>query len=124
MVEKDAKALYKAGERRLGTDEKVFIEIFSERSSAHLAAVSSAYNSMYGNSLKKAIKSETSGYFEFGLVTILQCAENPGRYFAKVLYYINKQIVLVSLMNYLVTLQHNVLLYMAHVCPCPARVRN
>lgn len=85
MVEKDAKALYKAGERRLGTDEKVFIEIFSERSSAHLAAVSSAYNSMYGNSLKKAIKSETSGYFEFGLVTILQCAENPGRYFAKVL---------------------------------------
>lgn len=53
MVEKDAKALYKAGERRLGTDEKVFIEIFSERSSAHLAAVSSAYNSMYGNSLKK-----------------------------------------------------------------------
>ena len=53
MVEKDAKALYKAGERRLGTDEKTFIRVFSERSAAHLAAVDSAYHNMYGNSLKK-----------------------------------------------------------------------
>jgi annexin D len=52
-VEHDAKALFKAGEKRLGTDEKTFIRIFSERSSAHLAAVDSAYHSMYGNSLKK-----------------------------------------------------------------------
>ncbi|XP_027100658.1 annexin D5 [Coffea eugenioides] len=85
MVEHDAKALYKAGEKKLGTDEKTFIRIFSERSRAHLAAVDSAYHSMYGNSLKKAVKSETSGLFEFGLVTILQCAQNPAKYFAKVL---------------------------------------
>ncbi|KAK3019634.1 hypothetical protein RJ639_004996 [Escallonia herrerae] len=84
-VERDAKALFKAGEKRLGTDEKTFRSIFSERSRAHLAAVSAAYHSMYGNSLKKAIKSETSGTFEYALVTILQCAENPGKYFAKVL---------------------------------------
>ncbi|KAL0409060.1 UNVERIFIED_CONTAM: Annexin D5 [Sesamum radiatum] len=86
MAEHDAKSLYKAGEKRLGTDEKTFIHIFSERSRAHLAAVASAYHSMYGNSLKKAIKSETSGNFEFALLTILQCAENPGKYFAKVLH--------------------------------------
>ncbi|KAL0326799.1 UNVERIFIED_CONTAM: Annexin D5 [Sesamum angustifolium] len=86
MAEHDAKFLYKAGEKRLGTDEKTFINIFSERSRAHLAAVASAYHSMYGNSLKKAIKSETSGNFEFALLTILQCAENPGKYFAKVLH--------------------------------------
>ncbi|KAL3502122.1 hypothetical protein ACH5RR_036571 [Cinchona calisaya] len=85
MVEHDAKALYKAGEKKLGTDEKTFIRIFSERSRAHLAAVDSAYHNMYGNSLKKAVKSETSGLFEFGLVTILQCAVNPAKYFAKVL---------------------------------------
>lgn len=48
----DAKTLYKAGEKKLGTDEKKFIQIFSERSRAHLAAVSSAYESTYG-SLKK-----------------------------------------------------------------------
>ncbi|KAI3453213.1 hypothetical protein Pfo_009876 [Paulownia fortunei] len=86
MAEHDAKSLYKAGEKKLGTDEKTFIRIFSERSRAHLAAVSSSYHSMYGNSLKKAIKSETSGNFEFALLTILQCAENPGKYFAKVLH--------------------------------------
>ncbi|KAK9276611.1 hypothetical protein L1049_006146 [Liquidambar formosana] len=85
MVEKDAKALFKAGEKRLGTDEKAFINIFSERSRAHLAAVDSAYHNMYGNSLKKAVKGETSGNFEYALLTILRCAHNPGTYFAKVL---------------------------------------
>lgn len=86
IVSKDAKVLFKAGEKRFGTDEKAFINIFSERSRAHLAAVISAYHDMYGSSLKKAIKSETSGNFEYGLLTILRCAQNPGKYFAKVLY--------------------------------------
>lgn len=53
MVEKDAKALYKAGEKKLGTDENTFIRIFSEKSRAHLAAVSTTYHSVYGNSLQK-----------------------------------------------------------------------
>ncbi|XP_073141227.1 annexin D5-like [Henckelia pumila] len=86
MAEQDAKSLYKAGEKRLGTDERTFIRIFCERSRAHLAAVSSAYNRLYGKSLKKAVKSETSGNFEFALLTVLLCAENPGIYFAKVLH--------------------------------------
>ncbi|CAN4092695.1 unnamed protein product [Withania somnifera] len=85
-VDHDAKALYKAGEKKLGTDEKTFIRIFSERSRAHLAAVSAAYHSMYSRTLKKAVKSETSGLFEFGLLTILQCAENPAKFFAKELH--------------------------------------
>ncbi|ONK61337.1 uncharacterized protein A4U43_C08F28820 [Asparagus officinalis] len=85
MVATDAKALYKAGEKKLGTDEKVFIHIFSERSSAHLAAIASTYHDAYGSSLEKAVKSETSGLFEFGLLTILRCAENPAKYFAKLL---------------------------------------
>lgn len=53
MAEKDTKVLYKAGEKRLGTDEKTFVQIFSERSAAHLAAITSYYHSMYGHSLKK-----------------------------------------------------------------------
>ncbi|PIA29923.1 hypothetical protein AQUCO_05800180v1 [Aquilegia coerulea] len=85
-AENDAKVLFKAGEKRIGTDETAFIHIFSERSSAHLAAVSAAYKSMYGSSLEKAIKKETSGNFEFGLLTILRCAENPAKYFAKSLH--------------------------------------
>lgn len=86
MVEKDAKALFKAGEKKLGTDENTFIHIFSGRSRAQLVAVDSAYHNFYGNSLKKVVKKETSGNFEFALLTILQCAHNPGKYFAKVLH--------------------------------------
>ncbi|KAG5058952.1 hypothetical protein JHK86_013948 [Glycine max] len=85
MAEKDTKVLYKAGEKRLGTDEKTFVQIFSERSAAHLAAITSYYHSMYGHSLKKAVKKETSGNFALALLTIVQCAENPAKYFAKVL---------------------------------------
>ncbi|XVF53749.1 hypothetical protein PTKIN_Ptkin05aG0123900 [Pterospermum kingtungense] len=86
MALKDAKTLFKAGEKKLGTDEKTFIRIFSERSRAQLAAISSAYHDIYGGSLKKAVKSETSGQFEHGLLTILKCSENPAKYFAKVLH--------------------------------------
>jgi len=70
----------------LGTDENTFIRIFCQRSRAQLAAISYAYHGMYGNSLKRAIKSETSGHFEYALLTILRCAENPAKYFAKVLH--------------------------------------
>ncbi|KVH90837.1 Annexin [Cynara cardunculus var. scolymus] len=84
LAAKDAKALFKAGEKKLGTDEKVFVRIFSERSRAHLHAVNSYYHEMYG-SLEKAIKGEASGLFERALLAILRCAENPATYFAKVL---------------------------------------
>ncbi|KAE9586097.1 putative annexin [Lupinus albus] len=83
IAEKDAKVLYKAGEKKLGTNEKAFIHMFSERSGAHLAAISAYYYDMYGHSLKKAIKNETSGNFAHALLTIVQCAVNPGTYFAK-----------------------------------------
>lgn len=76
----DAKALYDAGEK------KAFIITFTGRSRAQLAAVSSQYHHMYGKTLEKAILSQTSGNFEHALVTILECAENPARYFAKVLH--------------------------------------
>uniref|UniRef100_A0A6N2KJL8 Annexin n=1 Tax=Salix viminalis TaxID=40686 RepID=A0A6N2KJL8_SALVM len=76
MAEKDAKALYKAGEKRWGTDEKTFIRVFCERSAAHLTAVDSPLS-------RHAIKNETSGQFEHALKTILQCSENPAKHFAK-----------------------------------------
>lgn len=53
LAQNDAKTLYKAGEKKLGTDDKTFIRIFSERSAAQLAAINSAYHSLYGKSLKK-----------------------------------------------------------------------
>ncbi|XP_058079225.1 annexin D5-like isoform X1 [Magnolia sinica] len=86
LVEEDAKKLYKDGEGKWGTDEKTFIRIFTQRNRVHLAAVASVYHRLYGNSLAKAVKKETSGNFMFGLLTLLRCAENPAKYFAKVLY--------------------------------------
>ncbi|XP_022883122.1 annexin A3-like [Olea europaea var. sylvestris] len=74
----------------LGTDEKIFICIFSKISRPRLATIFSSYHSKHGGSLKKAIKSETSGRFKFALLTILKCAENPGKYFAKVLHKVMK----------------------------------
>jgi hypothetical protein len=53
VVEEDAKQIYKAGEKRIGTDEKTFIRIFSERSTTHLAAVNTAYKTSFGNTLEK-----------------------------------------------------------------------
>ncbi|KAH7549435.1 hypothetical protein JRO89_XS13G0032200 [Xanthoceras sorbifolium] len=85
-ADEDAKALYKAGERKIGTDENTFIRIFSGRSSAHLAYVSFAYANMYGTPLKKVVKGETSGNFQQCLSTILQCIENPAAFFAKELH--------------------------------------
>ncbi|RZC03390.1 Annexin D5 [Glycine soja] len=85
IVQEDAKQLYKSGEKRIGTDEKMFIKIFSEKSGAHLAAVNSTYIASYGHSLEKAIKKETSGNFESALLTILRCATDPAMYFAKIL---------------------------------------
>ncbi|XP_058727345.1 annexin D5-like, partial [Vicia villosa] len=82
----DAKVLFKAGEKKLGTDEKTFIQIFNERSSAHLAAVNLYYHDMYGHSLKKVVKNEASGNFGLALLTITECATNPAKYFAKVLH--------------------------------------
>ncbi|KAH9605312.1 hypothetical protein KSS87_013603 [Heliosperma pusillum] len=86
IAQNDAKDLYRAGEKKLGTDENTFIRIFSERSRAHLAAVDSVYKNMHGNSLEKVIKKETSGLFEQGLLTIVRCAESPAKYFTKVLH--------------------------------------
>ncbi|KAK1385809.1 hypothetical protein POM88_023544 [Heracleum sosnowskyi] len=77
MAGDDARALYKAGEKRLGTNEKTFIRIFCERSIAHLVAISEAHLRLYERPLEKAVKHETSGHFEYTLVTVLNCVENP-----------------------------------------------
>ena len=60
IVQQDAQQLHKSGEKRIGIDEKTFIKIFSERSSAHLAIVSSVYEASFGRSLEKVCL-KTSG---------------------------------------------------------------
>ncbi|MFS7944346.1 putative Annexin superfamily [Helianthus anomalus] len=47
MAAKDAKALYKVGEKKLGTHEKISVKNFSERSNAQLIAINTYYHDMY-----------------------------------------------------------------------------
>lgn len=85
LVENDVKSIHKFGDRKAGMDEKILIQVFSERSRAHLVALDATYHKVYGKELRRAIKRETSGHFKHGLLTILQCAENPAKYFAMML---------------------------------------
>ncbi|XP_017970602.1 PREDICTED: annexin D5 isoform X2 [Theobroma cacao] len=84
VVENDAKALHKAA-KKFGLEEKTFIQIFSERSRAHLAAVSICYQKMYKKPLEKAIRDEAHKSFEYALKTILRCAESTAKFYAKAL---------------------------------------
>ncbi|RKO97169.1 hypothetical protein CXG81DRAFT_15258 [Caulochytrium protostelioides] len=60
----DVEALYRAGEKRLGTDESTFIRILCSRSDRHLQAVFAGYVQRTGHTLEKAIKREFSGDME------------------------------------------------------------
>uniref|UniRef100_A0A914I2S0 Annexin n=1 Tax=Globodera rostochiensis TaxID=31243 RepID=A0A914I2S0_GLORO len=60
-AKKDAVTLYKAGEKRLGTDEEVFTEIFSTQNVQQLRFVFDEYQKLTGNSIEKALDSEFSG---------------------------------------------------------------
>lgn len=53
QAEKDAKALYKAGEGRFGTDEAAIIQILSTRSAAQLNASFHIYKQMHGHDIEK-----------------------------------------------------------------------
>jgi len=64
VAEEIAHAFYKAGEGKLGTDEKKYIEILTHHSFESLLQVDAAYKAKHKHGLKKAISSETSGSFK------------------------------------------------------------
>ncbi|XP_078350996.1 uncharacterized protein LOC144635778 isoform X3 [Oculina patagonica] len=65
----DAKILYNAM-KGLGTDEDVLIEVLCSRDNAELAKIKETYTELYGRSLEKDIKGDTSGHFECLLVEL------------------------------------------------------
>jgi len=68
-----ADVLYKAGEGKIGTDEKVFVDIIARKSPQFLARVSDFYKAAHkGRTIEQAIKSETSGHFEDTLLALLK----------------------------------------------------
>jgi len=75
--------LFKAGEGKLGTDEKVFNEIITTYNAHALKQISHHYEQKHKHGIEKAIKSETSGCYEDLLVGLLKTKHE---YFADRLY--------------------------------------
>ena len=82
----DAQVLYKAGEKRLGTDESKFNAILASRSFPQLRLIFKEYDKITKHSLEDAIKNEMSGNLKEGMVAIVKCANNRPAYFAERLY--------------------------------------
>uniref|UniRef100_A0A672MUV2 Annexin n=1 Tax=Sinocyclocheilus grahami TaxID=75366 RepID=A0A672MUV2_SINGR len=82
----DAKALYHAGEKKLGTDESKFIEILCKRSIPHLRQTILEYKNISGKTLQKSIEKEMSGNLEELLVDIVKCVMSTPAYFAEKVY--------------------------------------
>ncbi|KAG2377190.1 Annexin D5 AnnAt5 [Vigna angularis] len=89
IVEEDAKLLYKAGEKKIGTDEEMFIKIFSEKSSTHLAAVNSAYIASHGHSLEKILRRSMKGVGtqDSRLIRVVVTRTEIDMYHIKIAYY-------------------------------------
>uniref|UniRef100_A0A914IDV2 Annexin n=1 Tax=Globodera rostochiensis TaxID=31243 RepID=A0A914IDV2_GLORO len=74
--EKAKKALYAAGEGRLGTDEKVFIKILANQSLRQLRLLFDEYENLTKHSIEKAIKSEFSRDSLRALLAIVEFVRN------------------------------------------------
>uniref|UniRef100_A0A0K0DP29 Annexin n=1 Tax=Angiostrongylus cantonensis TaxID=6313 RepID=A0A0K0DP29_ANGCA len=82
----DARKLYSAGERRLGTDESCFNAILASNNFFQLRAIFDEYQKVTNHSIEKAIESEFSGDIRDGLLAVVAVARNRPAYFAKLLY--------------------------------------
>lgn len=69
-VQSDCDALYRAGEGRIGTDDRTFLEIITRGSVEHLQAISALYRGRKGRSIEDAIKKETSGDYMHSLLAL------------------------------------------------------
>ncbi|VDK53517.1 unnamed protein product [Anisakis simplex] len=82
----DARALYNAGERRLGTDESCFNAIIAAQNYAQLRLVFQEYQKIAKHGIERAIEAEFSGDIMDGLLAVVACVQNRPAYFAKLLY--------------------------------------
>ncbi|XP_069481924.1 annexin A1-like [Ambystoma mexicanum] len=86
LVDNDARALYEAGEKRKGTDVKVFIDILTKRNYAHIRKVCQRYSKYSKHDVNKALDLELKGDIEKCLTAIVQCAVSKPAYFAERLF--------------------------------------
>ncbi|XP_062856056.1 annexin A5a [Trichomycterus rosablanca] len=82
-VEKDAKELFAAGEKKKGgTDEEKFVNILGNRSIEHLMEVFEAYKKIAGCDIEESIRGEFTGNLEALLLAVVKCVRSVPGYFA------------------------------------------
>lgn len=82
-LEGEAKLLYEAGAKKVGTDEKTFTRIFTTYSQIEMTKIAEYYESIAGVDLYTSLKSEFSGDAEKMLKAILYASINEPEYFAR-----------------------------------------
>lgn len=82
----DARALYRAGEQRLGTDESKFNQILVAQNPAQLRMVFDEYQKVTNHQIEQAIEAEFSGDIRDGLLAVVKSIRNRPAYFAELLY--------------------------------------
>lgn len=82
----DARALYRAGEQRLGTDESKFNQILVAQNTAQLRLVFDEYQKVTSHPIEQAVATEFSGDIRDGLLAIVKSIRSRPAYFAELLY--------------------------------------
>lgn len=82
-VKEDVSNLFRAGEGTVGTDEKVFVQVFAKRSWKHIRRVAEEYAKQYAHSLHTALDKEFDGDIFRALEWTLEFVENRQAFFAK-----------------------------------------
>ena len=81
-----AKRLYEAGEKRLGTNEEVFTQIFTEKSPSEFICIAQLYYKLTKHTLIQAVENEFSFDSKKCLIAIIYAILSPSEYFAKLVY--------------------------------------
>ena len=82
-IEKYADDLINGGIKRLGTDEKLFMDILTKTSTPELQLLMETYQKKAGESLLTSIDKEFSGDVQKTLKTIIYANTAPSEYFAR-----------------------------------------
>ena len=83
---KDAELLCEAGEAHFTSNNSAFIKVLCEQSFEQLRRTFNIYKKNSGKDISESIKSETSGYYETCLQTIVNCVKDIPRFFAEQIY--------------------------------------
>jgi DNA polymerase III delta subunit len=82
-IAEDVRVLYKAGEKKIGTDEKAFIKILTNKAPWYNQALNQAYKQAHSHTLEHSIEKEFSGWLKELLVALVT---PPYEYYTETLY--------------------------------------